>query len=326
MGLAPGVLAGHLVGGPEGLDTHGILRAAAEGKISCLVLVGADPLADFPDRDLAKRGLAGAAMVISVDTHPNESNRNADIVFPAAAFAEKSGTTTNLEGRVSSLAQKVTPPGTCRADWMIAAELAFRLGGDLGLESAADAWTQLAATTQHFAGCSAGTFSASGAADGLVLPLPVTAVMIGDTDQSSDPAEVESPQPATVAEEQASVVFKPPGSATRPAPLDAFSLRLVSQHELYDSGVGVQHASSMAKLPRGAVLRLNPHDFDRLGVKPGERVRATSSRTSVVLEVSTDSAVPRGSASLAFNQPGVAAADLIDANALTTDVRLETIA
>ena len=58
-------------------------------------------------------------------------------------MAENEGTTTNLEGRVTTLHQKVTPPGTARADWMIAAELAVRLGGDLGIGTAADLWAEL---------------------------------------------------------------------------------------------------------------------------------------------------------------------------------------
>ena len=60
--------------------------------------------------------------------------------------------TTNLEGRVSLLAQKVTPPGTARADWMIAAELAVLLGGDLGLESVEAIWAEIEEVSSAHAG------------------------------------------------------------------------------------------------------------------------------------------------------------------------------
>ena len=53
-------------------------------------------------------------------------------MLAAAAFGEKGGTTTNIEGRVTTVGQKVTPRGTSRPDWMIAAELAELLGADLG--------------------------------------------------------------------------------------------------------------------------------------------------------------------------------------------------
>ncbi|MEP4652054.1 MAG: NADH-quinone oxidoreductase subunit NuoG, partial [Ilumatobacter sp.] len=108
----------------DGLAT---LRAAADGKLELLILLGADPINDCPDSDLARRAIAGARRVISIDTHPSESTKLADVVLAAAAYGEKSGTTTNLEGRVSTVSDKVTTTGTARPDWMIAAELAIML-------------------------------------------------------------------------------------------------------------------------------------------------------------------------------------------------------
>ena len=72
------------------------------------MLLGADPLADFPDRDLAERALAGAGTVIAVDTFLTESSRQADVVLPPPATPSVGGTTTNIEGRVSRLGQKIT--------------------------------------------------------------------------------------------------------------------------------------------------------------------------------------------------------------------------
>ena len=126
MGLAPGVLPGRVsldagrewfsqewgvVPEERGTDALGILAAAAEGKVQALVLVGADPLADLPDRELARRALSGAGSVIAVDLFMTPALDHADVVLPAAAFAERPGTTTNIEGRVTRLGQKLTPPG-----------------------------------------------------------------------------------------------------------------------------------------------------------------------------------------------------------------------
>src|SRR5439155_2138756 len=143
MGLAPGVLPGRVsleagtswfaetwarVPEARGLDTTGMLTAAADGNVRALVLLGADPLADFPDRPLARRALERASFVVAVDCFATESTAEADVVLPAAAFAERPGSTTNQEGRISRLSQKITGPGVAWPDWMIAAELAFRLG------------------------------------------------------------------------------------------------------------------------------------------------------------------------------------------------------
>ncbi len=184
MGLAPGLLPGRVgldegrdcfagswpsVPASRGLDTEGILRAAADGHIDVLVLLGADPLADFPDHDLAERALAGARAVIAVETLPNASTRRADVVLAAAGFAEKAGTTTNLEGRVSSLSQRVTPPGTARADWMLAAELAARLGADLGVLDAEEILAEIGRVAPSHLGLDLAVVA--GSPDGVLVPL-----------------------------------------------------------------------------------------------------------------------------------------------------------
>ncbi|NBU39115.1 MAG: hypothetical protein EBS32_12930, partial [Actinobacteria bacterium] len=122
----------------DGKDAAAILEAAATGKVECLVLLGADPLSDVADADLARRALAGARFVVSVDTFMSASSAHADVVLPAAAYGEKEGTTTNLEGRVTNVVQKITPRGTSRADWMIAAELLHMLGHDAGVANIAE--------------------------------------------------------------------------------------------------------------------------------------------------------------------------------------------
>ncbi|HEX7133363.1 MAG TPA: NADH-quinone oxidoreductase subunit NuoG [Iamia sp.] len=185
MGLAPGLLPGRttLESGAErlgvvwsrvpettGLDAAGILTAAAEGKIDVLILLGADPLADFPDHELAAAAMAGARTIVATDLFLTESSGRADIVFAAAGPGEVTGTHTNIEGRISTLGQAVTPPGTARPAWMVAAELAMRLGTDLGLESVADIWAEITSVAPSHAGITAELLAATG--DGVVAPLP----------------------------------------------------------------------------------------------------------------------------------------------------------
>ena len=186
MGLAPGVLPGRVsldrgrqwytavwggVPSAPGLDAAGILAAADQNKVQALVLLGADPASDFPDRTLARRALAGVGFTVAVDLFTTGSARYADVVLPAAAFGERQGTTTNLEGRVTRLGQKVTAPGTARPDWMIAAELALRLGGDLGYDSIDDIAAEVERVAPSHAGLTPDLLSARGSRDGLVVPL-----------------------------------------------------------------------------------------------------------------------------------------------------------
>ena len=186
MGLAPGMLPGRVAldagrrwfagawpAVPErrGLDAAGILDAAADGRIQALVLLGADPVRDFPDRQLARRALAGAGFVVAVDAFLTESTRQADVVLPAAAFAERPGTTTNLEGRVTRLGQKIVPRGVAWPDWMIASELADRLGADLGIESLDGAWDEIERLAPAHAGLTRALLGDARHRDGVSPPL-----------------------------------------------------------------------------------------------------------------------------------------------------------
>ncbi|HLH46797.1 MAG TPA: NADH-quinone oxidoreductase subunit NuoG, partial [Acidimicrobiales bacterium] len=103
LGLAPGVLPGRVgleegrawyehqwkapLPAAAGLGTPGILAAAARGRIGGLVLIGADPVRDFPDSLAALKGIEGARFVVAVDTFLTDSSRRADVVLPAATWA-----------------------------------------------------------------------------------------------------------------------------------------------------------------------------------------------------------------------------------------------
>jgi NADH-quinone oxidoreductase subunit G len=184
LGLAPGFLPGRVtldagrgwfesawggVPAARGLDTAGILTAAAEGRLQALVLVGADPLSDFPDRDLARRALAKVPFVVAVDAFPTPSTDAAHVFLPAALAGEKRGTTTNLEGRLLRLARKVTPPGTAMEDWRVATELALRLGADFDLEAVDEVTDEIARLAPAHHGANAALLRQ--AVDGAVIPL-----------------------------------------------------------------------------------------------------------------------------------------------------------
>jgi len=186
MGLAPGLLPGRVsqAAGREwfaqawgstpdgvGMDTLTMLVEASEGRMAGLILLGSDPLSDFPDRSLARKGLQGAGLVVAVDCFLTESSRKADIVLPAATYAERPGSFTNLEGRVLRLGQKVTAPGVAWPDWMIAAELAYRMGSDLGLDHLDAIWDEIERLSPTHAGVTSSVLASMGAKDGVVVPL-----------------------------------------------------------------------------------------------------------------------------------------------------------
>ena len=276
--------------GANGLDTRLILKAAAEGKIECLVLVGADPLADCPDTDLARRGLAGARRIIAVDTFLTASSQKADVVFAASAYGEKAGTHTNLEGRVTALARAVTPAGTSRADWMIASELAMALGTDLGYSTVDDITTHIAATVPGFEHVT----PAAVAGDGVLAGAPTDMAL-------ATPAAAPLPE------------------------RNAYEFRLVVSRVLYDQAVGTAKSPSLAHLARPSQVHLHPLDLERVGTTDGRSVKLSGARTSVVFTAVADPSVLRGTAWVPFNQSGPDVGELIDCFAPVNDVRIETL-
>jgi NADH-quinone oxidoreductase subunit G len=252
----------------SGNNARSILGAASEGHIECLILLGADPLSDVPDLDLARRALAGAQSVIAVDTFPTASSLRADVVLPAAAYAERGGTTTNLEGRILPLSQKITARGTSRPDWMIATELAEQLGAEIGVESIEDL------TATETSSQSLQTLSAVG---------------------SSAPER------------------------------NSYDLRLVVSRKMYDNAVSTVTSPSLAHLSIGAGIYLNPRDIERLGAPIGKEVKVSTSSKSVILTLHADESVLKGTAWVPFNQPGTDIRELLNANDLIVDVRVENL-
>ncbi|MBK5333660.1 MAG: NADH-quinone oxidoreductase subunit NuoG, partial [Ilumatobacteraceae bacterium] len=264
-----------LIPGADGMHALEIAKAAAAGNIECLILLGCDPLADFPDTDLARRMMAAAPRIIAIDTFLTKSNSPADVVLAAAAYGEKSGTTTNIEGRVTTLSEKVTPRGTSRPDWMIAVELADLLGGDLAVSSVDDLTEAIAA---NVAGFSAATVAAlRSARDGIVCKgsLPAATARVSTIEERN-----------------------------------SYDYRLVVSRKLYDNAVGTAKSPSLAHLAPGSQLHLHPLDVERVGSSDGADVKVTSKRASMVFTVVADDSVVRGSAWVPFNQPGPSISEL----------------
>lgn len=289
--LRRGNVRGAIHAGLSTADTADVLRAAIDGRVNCLITVGADPIADFPDSDLVRRAMAAIPRHISVDTFLTASNQNADVVLPAAAFGEKDGTTTSAEGRVTQLARKITVHGTARPDWMIAVELADLLGVELPMGSVHEVHDAMVNSIPEFA--------------------PVSREAL-----RRDPDGVLVAKSGEIRDE----------SATRtPNDRAGFAYRLVVSRKLYDNGRNVEKSPSLAPLAPGSALYLHPLDLDRLGAVDGAQVKVIGDRTSIVMKVQSDPSVQRGTAWVPFNQSGPDVGELIDAGRAVNDVRVETL-
>ena len=271
-------------------DATAILEAAATGHVDCLILLGADPMSDIADADLARRGIAGAKFVVAIDTFLTQSAAHADVVLPAAAYGEKDGTTMNLEGRVTNVVQKITPRGTSRADWMIAAELADMLGHDFGVTTLNDVQKLMATKVPSFG---ATTTRVAIKRDGVVVDLQLPT--------------------------------RTPVTAPAAAPRNGYEFRLDVSRKLYDRAVSTVTSPALEALAPGASVSIHSLDLDRIGASEGANVRVSNSHSSIVLPVRVTDSVPRGTAVIPFNQPGADVRELIRHSESVVDVRIESI-
>ncbi|MEE2682859.1 MAG: NADH-quinone oxidoreductase subunit NuoG [Actinomycetota bacterium] len=306
MGMAPGLLPGQttLNDGRErfsdlwanlpteqGKGTEQILQSAAEGEIDVLFLLGADPISDFHDPELAQRALDGVNTVISVDLFVNLSAFKADIFFPASAFIEVNGSHTNTECRVTPIRQKVTSPGTTRPDWMIAAEIAHRLGHDLRIDKPEDVWNELGQRSAIYA--SINTESICSNPDGQLL--------------------------AT----QGEIKFEGSEIITDTRPFDSYSLRLVLGKKMYDRGTITQMTPALRELSGSTEILINPADFKTMGIDEGKSVLVTAGQKSLSVSVKPDDKIPRSIAFGYLNQTGEDLRTLLVKGADSVDIRID---
>ncbi|KAF0184092.1 MAG: NADH-quinone oxidoreductase subunit G [Hyphomonadaceae bacterium] len=112
--------------GDGGLDAAGMVKAANEGRLDTLFLLGAD------DGPLPERG---KATVVYLGSHGDAGAHIADIILPGAAYAEKSATWVNTEGRVQYGRRAAYPKGDAREDWSILRALSAVMGRTLPYDS-----------------------------------------------------------------------------------------------------------------------------------------------------------------------------------------------
>ena len=118
----------------EGMVITEIVPAVNVGRIKAMYITGENPLLSEPDLHEAERELKKLEFLVVQDLFLHETAQIADVVLPAASFAEKDGTFTNSERRVQRVRKAVEPVGESRADWEIVCELARRISEMLGLE------------------------------------------------------------------------------------------------------------------------------------------------------------------------------------------------
>ena len=146
----------------EGLRATDMVESILAGDgVRCMYIVGENPLLTEPNLAHAREAITKLDFLVVQDIFMHETAELADVVLPAASFAEKEGTFTNSERRVQRVRQVIPPVGQSRADWEIVQEIALRTSRRLGRSStgfehgsAASVFDEIASLTPIMAGLS----------------------------------------------------------------------------------------------------------------------------------------------------------------------------
>ncbi len=333
-GLAPGLRPGRVLGA-AGRDTLAQLAALREGDQRAVLVLG-DLLGNVLDRAGAEAALERADVVV-VTGHGGATLAHADVVLPAAVQHERTGTVTNLEGRVTAVVPKIVAPGAAWPDVAIAAELARALGAELAMDSVEDAARAYEVSTGYPAltvlldatseSRLAGSVSAPAPRrplDPMAFPGIRSAEWVGLGESAGDVTEPAPPLAAPPLAAPALADLDPVPAPEVPG-RDAYGLALRIAPRLYDHGVAVTGSPALAALVGPTEARLHPGDLDRLGLDTGGRLLVRGAGRTLELVVARDAQVPRGVLELAFGALGDAGDvnALADPMAVITQVKVE---
>ncbi|WP_292288415.1 formate dehydrogenase subunit alpha [Marivita sp.] len=264
----------------KGLTVTEIMDAVHDGDIKAMYILGENPAMSDPDVEHARDALAKLDHLVVQDIFLTETANYADVILPASAFAEKSGTVTNTNRQVQLGRAAVTPPGEAREDWAITTELARRCGMDWQYDSPADVFAEM---KLNMASLDNITWERLQAQNAVTYPSlspedPGQAIVFGDG----------FPRPEGRARFTPASVIAPDDVPDAEYPMILTTGR---QLEHWHTGSMTRRSSVLDAVEPEANCSLHPSTLRKLGVDPGGHVRLTTKRGSVVVMARMDRAV-----------------------------------
>lgn len=135
-----------------GLTATEMMEAAGKGALKALYIIGENPMVSDPDLHHARESLEKLEFLVVQDIFLTETAEYADVVLPAASFAEKDGTFTNTERKVQLVRKAVEPPGEAREDWRILSDLSGRMGYPMNYADAGSILEEIGRVTPSYCG------------------------------------------------------------------------------------------------------------------------------------------------------------------------------
>ena len=283
-----GVPAGSLDAQP-GLTVVEVMHAIKAGSIRGMYVMGENPAMSDPDANHARESLAALEHLVVQDIFLTETAYLADVILPASAFPEKTGSFTNTDRLVQMGRQAVNPPGDAKQDLWIIQELARRLGLDWQYGHVSEVFDEMRHTMPSIGGITW---------DRLEREHAVTYPCVKEGDPGDSVVFTD-----TFPRETGRARFVPADIIPANERPDAeYPMVLITGRQLehWHTGSMTRRATVLDAIEPDPVALVHPLDLAALGGQPGDVVTIKSRRGEVVLYARADESSPRGAVFVPF--------------------------
>ncbi len=269
----------------SGLRIPEMFDSVLDGGLKAMYIMGEDPILTDPDTNHSRNAIGALEFLVVQDIFMTETAKYADVVLPAALYAEKDGTFTNTERRVQRVRKAVEPPGECRADWEIICDLSTRMGYEMKYGSPEEIFEEIRPLISAYAGITYDRLEAVG----LQWPCP-------DISHPGTPYLHENCFPRGKGLLQG-LKHEAPAELTN----DEYPILLTTGRMLYHYNVSTRQSGVLESLRPYELAEINPEDAAAIGVSEEEEIRISSRRGSVVSRVTVTDKVPPGILFMTFH-------------------------
>ena len=273
----------------KGLTVTEIMDAIHGDSILGMYILGENPAMSDPDVEHARKALAKLDHLVVQDIFLTETANYADVILPASAFYEKSGTVTNTNRQVQMGRRAVAPPGEAKEDWWIEVELAKRLNLDWDYKGPDEIFAEMKLNMRSLDNITWERLENEGAVTypSLSFDDPGQSIVFGNGFPRGGGKARFAP---------ASVI--PPDDV----PDADFPMVLTTGRQLehWHTGSMTRRASVLDAVEPEANCSLNPKTMDLLGVQPGEHVKLSTKRGSITIMARADRAIAEDMVFLPF--------------------------
>ncbi len=273
----------------RGLTVVEIMNAVHEDVIRGMYIMGENPAMSDPDVQHAREALAKLEHLVVQDIFLTETAKYADVILPASAWPEKTGTVTNTNRQVQLGRVALPMPGEAREDLWIIQEIARRLGLAWTYTHPKDVFAEMKVTMRSLDHITWERLEREGS---VIYPVdaddqPGNEIVFGDG----------FPTPTGRGK------FVPAGlvpPAEEPDLDYPMVLTTGRQLEHWHTGAMTRRASILDLLEPEAVASLAPADLRKLGIRPGDTIRVATRRGAIELKARADGAIPSGMVFIPF--------------------------